>query len=223
MNKNNIPMIIFVILVFGAIIATSTFWNQANNPEVIARQEDQKQISNNIQTISQIEGQKIKSVEGSNLVLDNGQKLDLGQTQIRCQSGDIIENYNASNQSLVCIRKDSNGNSQSILMPLLVGAGSGLLASYIGSKIFTQNRGINRVPGSYNYQTQDGQVVNPKEERDPSGRYRSFGGFGSGSSGFGFGGDSGSDSNDGKKSGSGTNSGASKGGISGTKSGSGGG
>ena len=221
MYKNNAFLIIFVIIVFGAIIGTSTFWNQANNPEAIAKKDDQKQISTNIQTISQIEGQKIKSIEGANLVLENNQKLDLGQTQIRCQAGDTIENYNASNQSLVCIRKDSNGNSQSILMPLLVGAGSGLLASYIGSKIFTQNRGINRVPGSYNYQTQDGQVVNPKEERDASGRYRSFGGFGSGSTGFGFG-NGGSDSST-KKSGSGTASGASKGGISGTKSGSGGG
>ena len=221
MYKNNAFLIIFVIIVFGAIIGTSTFWNQANNPEAIAKKDDQKQISTNIQTISQIEGQKIKSIEGANLVLENNQKLDLGQTQIRCQAGDTIENYNASNQSLVCIRKDSEGNSQSILMPLLVGAGSGLLASYIGSKIFTQNRGINRIPGSYNYQTQDGKVVNPKEERDASGRYRSFGGFGSGSTGFGSG-NGGSDSST-KKPGSGTASGASKGGISGTKSGSGGG
>jgi hypothetical protein len=154
--------------VICAIILVSGFLNQSQtnaepNSNNNQSQEDpkQKEIINNLDNIAKIEGQKIKAINGSTMELENGEKIDFGNNPIKCQAGDIIENYTVANQSIVCVRKDAQGNVlNSIIMPLAAGIGGGILGNYIASKLFANNNGLNRMPNSYDYRSGNGQVFN---------------------------------------------------------------
>jgi hypothetical protein len=191
MNLSTKPIVISVLIIV-ALIIISGFLNDAyknNDTQVSAKERETYQ---NLDNIAKIEGQKIKSISGSVVELENGEKIDFGKNPIKCQVGDIIENYTVQNQSLICVRKDNNGNIlQSTIMPIGAGIVTGILTSYIASKIFTQNNGINRMPNSYDYRGSNGQVFNSVNEvqnssnssqNTGSGSYRRS--FGTGGSGF---------------------------------------
>jgi hypothetical protein len=162
--------------VICAIILVSGFLNQSQNKTNQSgvnnfSQEDpkQKEIVNNLENIAKIEGQKIKSIQGSIMELENGEKIDFGSNTIKCEVGDIIENYTVANQSIVCVRKDTQGNViNSIIMPLASGIAGGILGNYIASKIFTNNNGLNRMPNSYDYRGNNGQVYNSNFQQQNS-------------------------------------------------------
>ena len=154
--------------VICAIILVSGFLNQSQNqpnPDLgrnVSQQDPkQKEIVNNLDNIAKIEGQKIKSISSSVMELDNGEKIDFGSNPIKCQVGDTVENYTISNQSIVCVRKDAQGNVLgSIIMPIASGIAGGILGNYIASKLFANNNGLNRMPNSYDYRGGNGQVYN---------------------------------------------------------------
>jgi hypothetical protein len=158
--------------VICAIILVSGFLNQSNNsstnnPGNNFSQEDpkQKEIVDNLDNIARIEGQKIKAINGSVMELDNSEKIDFGSNPIKCSVGDVIENYTVANQSIVCVRKDNQGNVvNSIIMPLAYGIAGGILGNYIASKIFANNNGVSRMPNSYDYRGSNGQVYNSQEQ-----------------------------------------------------------
>jgi hypothetical protein len=234
--------------VICAIILVSGFLNQSQNdpsskqPTNLAQIDPkQQEILNTLDNLAKIEGQKITAIKGPIVDLENGEKVDFGSNPIKCQVGDIIENYTVANQSLVCIRKDEKGNVlSSIIMPIGLGITSGLIANYIASKVFAQNNGLNRMPNSYDYRGNNGQVYNSYFEgqtQNSSGQNRNnsnrrsfgtgragglggiFGGLGNNNSGSN---DAGSNANSGSKNTGGLSTG-SKGGISiGSKGGGGG-
>lgn len=158
--------------VICAIILVSGFLNQSqsgnsgNQSKNYSQQDPkQKEIVDNLDNIAKIEGQKIKSINGSVMELDNGEKIDFGNNPIKCNIGDIIENYTVANQSIVCVRKDAQGNVvNSIIMPLASGIAGGILGNYIASKIFANNNGVSRMPNSYDYRGSNGQVYNSQEQ-----------------------------------------------------------
>jgi hypothetical protein len=162
--------------VICAIILVSGFLNQSqNNPNLNENnnfsQEDpkQKEIVDNLDNIAKIEGQKIKSINGSNMELENGEKIEFGSNPIKCNVGDIIENYTVANQSIVCVRKDAQGNIvNSIIMPLASGIAGGILGNYIASKLFANNNGVSRMPNSYDYRGNNGQVYNSNFQQQTS-------------------------------------------------------
>ena len=162
--------------VICAIILVSGFLNQSQSSSSQdlgsnVRQQDPKQteIVNNLDNIAKIEGQKIKSISGSVMELDNGEKIDFGSNPIKCQVGDTIENYTVANQSIVCVRKDAQGNVLgSIIMPIASGIAGGILGNYIASKLFANNNGLNRMPNSYDYRGGNGQVYNSNFQTNQS-------------------------------------------------------
>jgi hypothetical protein len=172
MNK---PILISAGVIF-AIILVSGFLNQAQNtPNQNGSndfsQEDPKQneIVNNLDSIAKIEGQKIKAINGSVMELENSEKIDFGANPIKCQVGDIIENYTVANQSMVCVRKDAQGNViNSVIMPIVSGIAGGILGNYIASKIFANNNGVSRMPNSYDYRGNNGQVYNSNVQQQSS-------------------------------------------------------
>jgi hypothetical protein len=161
--------------VICAIILVSGFLNQSQNQSVQninnISQEDikQKEIVNNLDNIAKIEGQKIKSINGSVMELENGEKIDFSNNPIKCQAGDTIENYTVANQSIVCLCKDAQGNVvNSIIMPIASGIAGGILGNYIASKLFANNNGLNRMPNSYDYRSGNGQVYNSNLQQQTS-------------------------------------------------------
>ncbi len=164
MNKS----IFISAVVIGTLILVSGFLNQAqsSNPQndnnaIIQEDLKQKEIISNLDNIAKIEGQKIKAINGSVIELENSEKIDFGSNVIKCEVGDIIENYTVANQSLVCLRKDAQGKTNSIVMPLLLSSiGGSILGNYIASKIFANSNNISRMPGSYDYRGNNGQVYN---------------------------------------------------------------
>jgi hypothetical protein len=244
MNISFKPIIISAVVIL-ALFLVGGFINDAvngnnNSNSSITVDGKEKEIINNLDNIAKIEGQKITSVNGSIVTLENEEKIDFGANEIKCQVGDVLENYTVANQSLVCIRKDSKGNVvSSILMPLVSGIAGGILGNYIASKLFANNNGLNRMPNSYDYRSNAGQVFNSQPfqassassgQNNRNTTRRSFGTSRSTSLGILFGGfgggsnsntDSGSNNSGSKSTGT---TGGSKGGIStGSKGGSGGG
>ena len=159
-----------------AIILVSGFLNQSqnnsspNNENNLSQKDPkQKEIVDNLDNIAKVEGQKIKSINGSLVELENGEKIDFGSNPIKCQVGDTIENYTVANQSIVCVRKDAQGNViNSIIMPLASGIAGGILGNYIASKFFANNNGLNRMSNSYDYRGNNGQVYNSNLQQQTS-------------------------------------------------------
>jgi hypothetical protein len=228
MNISFKPIIIAILLIL-AVFFVGGFLNDAfkgNSNSSLNVQSQEGEIIKNLDNIGKIEGQKITAIKGTVVTLENGESIDFGANEIKCQVGDIIENYTVANQSLVCVRKDANGNVlNSIIMPLAAGIGGGILGNYIASKLFANNNGINRMPNSYDYRGNNGTVFGSQftqstsassgtnNRNNTSRSYRSSSGFGGLFGGFGGGStDSNSGTNNtGSKSGS---TSGSKGGVS---------
>jgi hypothetical protein len=249
MNISFKPIIVSALVIF-ALFLVGGFINDAvngsNKPSSVVQMDSkEKEYLGYLDNIAKIEGQKITAVDGSIVKLENNEKVDFGTNEIKCQVGDIIENYTVANQSLVCIRKDNNGNVlSSIIMPLATGIAGGILGNYITSKLFASNNGLSRMPNSYDYRNTNGDVFNSQPAQvssysnNQSSNYRrSFGtsrgtGLGGLLGGFG-GGNNGSKTDSGSNTAGSNNSGVtkstgttggSKGGIStGSKGGTGGG
>jgi hypothetical protein len=228
MNISFKPIIIAILLIL-AVFFVSGFINDAfkGNPgSSLNVQSQEGEIIKNLDNIGKIEGQKIAAINGSVVTLENGESIDFGANVIKCNVGDIIENYTVANQSLVCIRKDSNGNvTNSIVMPLVSGITGGILGNYIASKLFANNNGVNRMPNSYDYRGSNGTVFGSQftqttsassgatNRNNTSRSYRSSSGLGGLLGGFGNGGnDSNSgNNNSGSKSTTGSKAGVSTG------------
>jgi hypothetical protein len=158
-----------IILVSGFLNQSQNTTSQNNNNSLAQEDPKQREIIDNLDNIAKIEGQKIKSINGPVMELENGEKIDFGSNPIKCQVGDIIENYTVANQSIVCVRKDAQGNVvNSIIMPLASGIAGGILGNYIASKLFANNNGLNRMPNSYDYRTGNGQVFNSNFQQQNS-------------------------------------------------------
>jgi hypothetical protein len=226
MNISFKPIIIAILLIL-AVFFVGGFINDAfkgNSGSSINVQSQEGEIIKNLDNIGKIEGQKITAINGSVVTLENGEKIDFGANEIKCKVGDIIENYTVANQSLVCIRKDSNGNvTNSIVMPLVSGIAGGILGNYIASKLFANNNGINRMPNSYDYRGSNGTVFGSQftqttsassgatNRNNTSRSYRSSSGLGGLLGGFGNGGN---DSNSGNNNSGSKSTTGSKGGVS---------
>ena len=155
-----------IILVSGFLNQSQNNANQNNGNNLSQQNPKQKEIVNNLDNIAKIEGQKIKAISGSVVELENGEKVDFGSNPIKCQVGDTIENYTVANQSLVCVRKDQQGNViNSVIMPLTSGIAGGILGNYIASKLFANNNGVSRMPNSYDYRGSNGQVYNSNQQQ----------------------------------------------------------
>jgi hypothetical protein len=229
MNISFKPIIIAILLIL-AVFFVGGFLNDAfksNSGSSLSAQSKEAEIIKNLDNIGKIEGQKITAINSSVVTLENGESIDFGSNEIKCQVGDIIENYTVANQSLVCIRKDNNRNvTNSIVMPLVSGIAGGILGNYIASKLFANNNGINRMPNSYDYRGSNGTVFGSQftqstsassggsNRNNTSRSYRSSSGLGGLFGGFGGGGsndNSPGNNNSGSKSTSGSKGGVSTG------------
>jgi hypothetical protein len=226
MNISFKPIIIAILLIL-AVFFVGGFINDAfkgNSGSSINVQSQEGEIIKNLDNIGKIEGQKITAINDSVITLENGESIDFGANEIKCQVGDIIENYTVANQSLVCIRKDSNGNvTNSIVMPLVSGIAGGILGNYIASKLFANNNGVNRMPNSYDYRGSNGTVFGSQftqstsassgvtNRNNTSRSYRSSSGLGGLLGGFGNGGN---DNNSGNNNSGSKSTTSTKGGVS---------
>jgi hypothetical protein len=231
------------IVVIVAIVLVSGFLNQATNqPAGIQAERDRQlalqassqdssqteQINKNLDNIAQVEGQKITEVTDKTIKLSNGEVINFSDSKnIGCKVGDVISDYNETNQSLVCVRTDPNTGQRSNFFAN-VGSGivGGLIGNYIASKLFARNNGLNFDPNINGYRAPNGDVFTKQNSSQTSSSNRiRFGRttFGGGSrsnnpatGGF-FGGLFGGGNN--SNTGNGGDDGASKGSTGGTKSG----
>lgn len=244
------------LVIIVAIVLVSGFLNQAsNNPIGIQAERDRQlalqnpaqdsnqadQISSNLNNIAKIENQKITEINDKTIKLANGEKITFSDSKnIGCKVGDVISDYNETNQSLVCVRTDPNtGQKSNFFANVGSGIVGGLIGNYIASKLFARNNGLNFDQSVNGYRSPNGDVFIQNQTSNQSGVTQNrTTGFGrsttgnrttSGTGGFFgglFGGGSGSNGNSGSgDSGStgGTKSGShvGSGGISGSKGGSG--
>jgi hypothetical protein len=172
MNKSiliSAGVICAIILVSGFLNQSQNNLNQNGSNNFSQEDPKQNEIVNNLDSIAKIEGQKIKAINGSVMELENSEKIDFGNNAIKCNVGDVIENYTVANQSIVCVRKDAQGNViNSIIMPIVSGIAGGILGNYIASKIFANNNGVSRMPNSYDYRGNNGQVYNSNTQQQTS-------------------------------------------------------
>lgn len=163
------------IVVIVAIVLVSGFLNQATNqPAGIQAERDRQlalqsstqdssqteQINKNLDNIAQLEGQKITEVTDKTIKLSNGEIIILGEANgIGCKVGDVISDYNESNQSLVCVRTDPNtGQKSNFFANVGSGIVGGLIGNYIASKLFARNNGLNFDQSVNGYRAPNGDV-----------------------------------------------------------------
>jgi hypothetical protein len=163
------------IVVIVAIVLVSGFLNQASNsPAGIQAERDRQlglqnsskdssqteQINKNLDNIARIEGQKITEISDKTIKLENGEIINFDDSKnIGCKVGDVISDYNESNQSLVCVRTDPNTGQKSNFFAN-VGSGiiGGLIGNYIASKLFARNNGLSFDPNLNGYKAPNGDV-----------------------------------------------------------------
>ena len=248
-NKLLIGGGIFVIV---AIVLVSGFLNQAtNSPVGIQAERDRQlalqnggatnsqadQISSNLNNIAKIENQKITEINDKTIKLANGEIITFTDSKnIGCKVGDVISDYNETNQSLVCVRTDPNtGQKSNFFANVGSGIVGGLIGNYIASKLFARNNGLNFDSNINGYRSPNGDVFTQNQQSVQSGTNQRNSGFGRSTVGAGgafggiFGGGkttsgitSGADSN-GTSGGTKSGTHVGSGGISGSKGGSGGG
>jgi hypothetical protein len=246
------------IVIIVAIVLVSGFLNQSTNqPAGIQVERDRQlalqkstedsnqaeQIAKNLDNIAQIEGQKITEVTDKTIKLSNGEIITFNDPKnVGCKIGDVISDYNESNQSLVCVRTDPNtGQKSNFFANVGSGIVGGLIGNYIASKIFNRNNGVSFDQATNSYRTPNGDIYtqNPANNQSSTnsqnrnnGSTSRFGrsSFGSNSNnqtgGFlggllGGGANNTGDGNSGTKNGSKNGTHIGSGGISGSKGGSG--
>ncbi len=232
------------LVIIVAIVLVSGFLNQASNrPVGIQAERDRQlalqnpaqdssqanQISSNLDTIAKIENQKITEINDKTIMLANGETITFSDSKnIGCKVGDLISDYNETNQSLVCVRTDPNtGQKSNFFANVGSGIVGGLIGNYIASKLFARNNGLNFDQAVNGYRSPNGDVFTQNQTSNQSGvtQNRSTG-FGRSTTGgrattggglFGglLGGENGTKANSGNNSGSGDS-----GSTGGTKSGS---
>jgi hypothetical protein len=163
------------IVVVVAIVLVSGFLNQATNqPAGIQAERDRQlsmqntsqdssqaeQIAKNLDNIAQVEGQKITEVADKTIKLSNGEVINFSDSKnIGCKVGDVISDYNESNQSLVCVRTDPNtGQKSNFFANVGSGIVGGLIGNYIASKLFNRNNGVSFDAKANGYRTPNGDV-----------------------------------------------------------------
>jgi hypothetical protein len=163
------------IVVIVAIVLVSGFLNQTTNqPAGIQAERDRQlssqdsiqdpsqaeQINKNLDNIAQVEGQKITEVTDKTIKLSNGEIINFSDSKnIGCKVGDVISDYNESNQSLVCVRTDPNtGQKSNFFANVGSGIVGGLIGNYIASKLFARNNGLNFDPNINGYRAPNGDV-----------------------------------------------------------------
>jgi hypothetical protein len=173
------------IVVIVAIVLVSGFLNQATNqPAGIQAERDRQlslqntsqdssqaeQIAKNLDNIAQVEGQKITEVTDKTIKLSNGEIINFSDSKnIGCKVGDVISDYNDSNQSLVCVRTDPNtGQKSNFFANVGSGIVGGLIGNYIASKLFNRNNGVSFDPNTNGYRTPNGDVYTQNQTNNQS-------------------------------------------------------
>jgi hypothetical protein len=173
------------IVVIVAIVLVSGFLNQATNqPLGIQAERDRQlalqntsqnssqveQIAKNLDNIAQVEGQKITEVTDKTIKLSNGEIINFSDSKnIGCKVGDVISDYNESNQSLVCVRTDPNtGQKSSFFANVGSGIVGGLIGNYIASKLFARNNGLNFDQNINGYKAPNGDVFTQNQSNNQS-------------------------------------------------------
>lgn len=161
-----------------ALIIANTFLNQtknappnanqfATNNSSISPEIDQEKVTESLSNITKVEGQKIASVNGNTIELENKEKIVFADAKdINCQVGDIISDYDASKESLVCVRTDLNTGQTNTFYSSLAGSIGGsiagsLIGNYIASKIFARNNGYEYNNTNRSFRAPNGTVYNP--------------------------------------------------------------
>jgi hypothetical protein len=173
------------IVIVVAIVLVSGFLNQVTNqPAGIQAERDRQlslqnssqdssqaeQIAKNLDNIAQVEGQKIIEVTDKTIKLNSGEIINFSDSKnIGCKVGDVISDYNESNQSLVCVRTDPNtGQKSNFFANVGSGIVGGIIGNYIASKLFNRNNGVTFDANANSYRTPNGDVYTQNQNNNQS-------------------------------------------------------
>jgi hypothetical protein len=108
-NKSrNIAIIILVALVAGGGVYGLSKINLSspsseNSPLQNNTDEEEQKVIDSVADVTKIDNQQIKSINGSEIELENGTKFKVADaSKISCKVGDVISGYDEEKQSFVC-------------------------------------------------------------------------------------------------------------------------
>jgi uncharacterized membrane protein YgcG len=114
------PKLIAIVIVAIFVVGGGAFglsklnipsFNSDSNVVEMNTEEEDKQLISSVEDVSQINDQKIKSITGAEIELENGNKFTVSDpSTISCRVDDIITGYDESKQAFTCTGSNSQTN-----------------------------------------------------------------------------------------------------------------
>jgi hypothetical protein len=106
-----IAIVGIAVVAGGGYGAVQSFSNQQKT-EQDQKNKQESEAESAIKAVETIRNQKIASISGGKMILENGEKLDIvDNAKNDCRAGDIIRDYNKDTENFSCERVSSTGGS----------------------------------------------------------------------------------------------------------------
>jgi uncharacterized membrane protein YgcG len=167
MNEKNrsIAIILVVTLaIAGGGYVLSKINSNTNRPALkYNTDEEDAKLTSSVEDVTQIDNQKVTSIEGATVGLENGNSFTVSDpANIACKVGDIISGYDNEKQAFICKTQNPSTNQTETRYIQQPPVRDGILGDLLLYRFFTGNTFLN----NNGYVANRANSVDQKEERN---------------------------------------------------------